>query len=56
MEVNYWAVTCAILVPGIILASWIDYSQRRVPNWLNGGGSESNMECLLADRNLTRPL
>ena len=31
----FWAVTCAILVPGVILASWIDYSQRRVPNWLN---------------------
>lgn len=31
----YWAVTCAILVPGVLLASWIDYSQRRVPNWLN---------------------
>lgn len=28
-------VTCAILVPGILLASWIDYSKRRVPNWLN---------------------
>ena len=24
-----------MLVPGILLASWIDYSQRRVPNWLN---------------------
>jgi len=31
----FWAVTCAVLVPGVILASWIDYSQRRVPNWLN---------------------
>jgi len=31
----YWGVTCAILVPGVLLASWIDYSQRRVPNWLN---------------------
>jgi prepilin peptidase CpaA len=28
-------MTCAILVPGVLLASWIDYSQRRVPNWLN---------------------
>lgn len=35
MEVGFWHVTCAILVPGILLASWIDYSQRRVPNWLN---------------------
>jgi prepilin peptidase CpaA len=32
---TYWQVTCAILVPGILLASWIDYAQRRVPNWLN---------------------
>lgn len=31
----FWAVTCAVLVPGVLLASWIDYSERRVPNWLN---------------------
>ncbi|HUU83089.1 MAG TPA: A24 family peptidase [Phycisphaerae bacterium] len=31
----FWGMTCAILVPGILLASWIDYAQRRVPNWLN---------------------
>ncbi len=31
----FWAVTCVILVPGVLLASWIDYAQRRVPNWLN---------------------
>ncbi len=31
----FLATTCAVLVPGILLASWIDYSQRRVPNWLN---------------------
>lgn len=35
MELGFWHVTCAILVPGILLASWIDYSERRVPNWLN---------------------
>ncbi|MCC7293861.1 MAG: prepilin peptidase [Phycisphaerales bacterium] len=35
MALGYWGVTCAILVPGVLLASWIDYSQRRVPNWLN---------------------
>lgn len=35
MEFGFWHVTCAILVPGILLASWIDYSERRVPNWLN---------------------
>ena len=31
----FWVVTCAVLVPGVMLASWIDYAQRRVPNWLN---------------------
>lgn len=36
MELGFWHVTCAVLVPGTLLASWIDYSQRRVPNWLNG--------------------
>jgi prepilin peptidase CpaA len=35
MEFGFWHVTCAVLVPGTLLASWIDYSQRRVPNWLN---------------------
>ena len=35
MEMGFWNITCAILVPGILLASWIDYAQKRVPNWLN---------------------
>ena len=35
MELGYWEITLAILVPGILYASWIDYSQKRVPNWLN---------------------
>ncbi len=35
MDFAYWQATCVILIPGILLASWIDYSQRRVPNWLN---------------------
>ncbi len=35
MDMGFWHATCAILVPGVLLASWIDYSQRRVPNWLN---------------------
>lgn len=35
MEWGFWHVICAILAPGILLASWIDYSERRVPNWLN---------------------
>ena len=32
----FWWVTTIVLVPGILLASWIDLTQRRVPNWLNG--------------------
>lgn len=35
MQLTYWQITCAILVPGILLASWIDYKARKVPNWLN---------------------
>ncbi len=35
MEFGFWQTTCAILVPAILLASWIDFTQRRVPNWLN---------------------
>jgi prepilin peptidase CpaA len=32
---HYWPMAFALLVPGILYASWIDYAQRRVPNWLN---------------------
>jgi len=35
MAIGFWGVMCAILVPGVLWASWIDYAQRRVPNWLN---------------------
>jgi prepilin peptidase CpaA len=35
MESGFWQLTCVILIPGIVLASWFDYSQKRVPNWLN---------------------
>jgi prepilin peptidase CpaA len=35
VDFGFWHATAAILVPGVLLASWIDYSQRRVPNWLN---------------------
>ncbi len=31
----FWLVTLIVLVPGMLYASWVDYSQRRVPNWLN---------------------
>jgi prepilin peptidase CpaA len=36
MSFGYWEITLAVLIPAILYASWIDYSQRRVPNWLNG--------------------
>ena len=32
---HYWTITFAVLIPAVLYASWIDYSQRRVPNWLN---------------------
>jgi prepilin peptidase CpaA len=32
---HYWHLTLGVLVPGILYASWTDYTQRRVPNWLN---------------------
>lgn len=35
MNFGYWEITLAVLVPSILYASWIDYAQRRVPNWLN---------------------
>lgn len=35
MLFEYWLAACFIMVPGIIWASWIDYKDRRVPNWLN---------------------
>jgi prepilin peptidase CpaA len=35
MNLGYWEVTLAVLIPATLYASWIDYSQRRVPNWLN---------------------
>jgi hypothetical protein len=36
MPFEYWLTTCAVMVPGILWASWIDYKARKVPNWLNG--------------------
>jgi len=35
MSSNYWLVTALVMVPGILWASWIDYKQRKVPNWIN---------------------
>lgn len=35
MPDSFWWTVTAILVPATLVASWIDYAQRRVPNWLN---------------------
>ena len=35
MHLGYWELTLALLIPAILYASWIDYAQKRVPNWLN---------------------
>lgn len=35
MDASFWTTTCAILIPGVLVASWVDYDQRRVPNVLN---------------------
>lgn len=32
---GYWELTLALLIPATLYASWIDYAERRVPNWLN---------------------
>ena len=32
---GFWEVTLAVLIPATLYASWIDYAERRVPNWLN---------------------
>lgn len=34
-QIDYMHLMPAIVVPVTLLASWIDYAQRRVPNWLN---------------------
>jgi len=35
MSWGFWETTLALLIPATLYASWIDYAQRRVPNWLN---------------------
>ena len=35
MELTFWPLTCLVLIPAILYASWIDYKEKRVPNWLN---------------------
>lgn len=33
--IGYWELTLALLIPGILYASWVDFAEKRVPNWLN---------------------
>lgn len=40
---HYWTIACGLLLPGILYASWIDYAQRRVPNWLNAALAASGL-------------
>ena len=35
MNIGFWEITLAVMVPGILYAAWVDYAQRKVPNWLN---------------------
>ena len=35
MTTEFWFTVCVLMIPAILLASWIDYRYRRVPNWLN---------------------
>ncbi|TWT45959.1 Type IV leader peptidase family protein [Phycisphaerae bacterium RAS1] len=35
MNFGYWELTLALLIPATLYASWIDFAERRVPNWLN---------------------
>lgn len=35
MPFGYWELTLVFLIPATLYASWIDFAQRRVPNWLN---------------------
>ena len=34
-SLGFWHVAIAVLLPGVVLASWIDWRYRKVPNWLN---------------------
>jgi len=35
LKPDYMQLLVAVVVPATFLASWIDYKERRVPNWLN---------------------
>lgn len=43
MSFGYWEVTLTVLIPTTLYASWVDYSQKRVPNWLNAALATSGL-------------
>jgi len=42
-DMHFWILIGSVMVPMILLASWIDYRQHRVPNWLNAALMASGM-------------
>lgn len=45
MSFGYWEIALAVLLPGILYASWIDYAEKRVPNWLNLSLAATGLGC-----------
>ena len=43
MTLDYLDVMPAVLIPGVLYAAWIDYTQHRVPNWLNAALAVSGL-------------
>ena len=35
MSLTYWQATWLVLIPAVLYACWMDWKERRVPNWLN---------------------
>jgi len=40
---EYGTLTLAVLIPATLVACWIDYSARKVPNWLNAALAASGI-------------
>jgi prepilin peptidase CpaA len=41
--IGYPETRLIVLIPGVLYAAWIDYFQRRVPNWLNAALAVSGL-------------
>lgn len=48
MNIGYWEVVLAVLIPATLYASWIDFAERRVPNWLNAAIALAGLTAQLA--------